>query len=311
MKAHIFTLFVLLAFYACCATQAEEDKFKLLVTGDNVNLRSRPEVTSEIVGQVDSGDILITGAGSTNQWIEVSVPESIGLWVYEELVRDGRVSAASLRVRSGPGISFRSVGKISRGRKVEVRDKHNQWLEIDPPPECSLWISAEYVKPFKEQEEAMELPVKYQAVSIRAADADEAREEIIMPPRPAEDEAVHESEFTEKPAEKTPTEEEYAKIIVLPRELRNRNLIDFEEQGKLVEYKGVLRPSGFVWRRPSEYRLVRRGSSGRAVTVCYVIGDSSVLKDREGHTIIVYGRQYWLQGIRQPVVAARQLVFRD
>ncbi len=311
MKAYIFTVFVLLALNVCCATQAEEDKFKLLVTGDNVNLRSRPEVTSESVGQVHSGDILISGAGYTNQWIEVRVPESIGLWVYEELVKDGRVSAGSLRVRSGPGISFRSVGKISQGRKVEVRDKHNQWLKIDPPPECSLWISAGYVKRFQEQEAAKELPVKYQAVSIRAADADEAREEIIMPPRPPEDEAAAESEFTEKLADETQAEEEYSKVIVLPRELRNRNLIDSEEQGKLVEYKGVLRPSGFVWRRPSEYRLVRRGSSGRAVTVCYVIGDSSALEDRKGHTIIVYGRQYWLQGIRQPVVAARQLVFRD
>ncbi len=311
MKAYIFTVFVLLALNVCCTAHAEEDAFELRVTADNVNLRSRPDITSESAGQVDSGDLLLPATNSTDQWIQVKVPGSIGLWVYKELVKDGRVSASRLRVRTGPGISFRSVGEIPRGRKVEVRDEYNQWLKIDPPPGCSLWISARYVERFREEDEKTDVPVENMAMGKREQDADGTAEDVTVAPRPAKDAEGRESGFIEKPAGKTQTEDEYSKVIVLPRELEHGNLVDSEEQGRLVEYKGVLRPSGFVWRKPSEYRLVRRDSSGRAMTICYVIGDSSVLEDREGHTLILYGRQYWVQGMRHPVVAARQLVVRD
>ncbi len=281
------------------------------MTGDNVNLRSRPDITSESAGQADSGDILTATGNSTDKWVEVRVPSSIGLWVYGELVKEGKVSASSLRVRTGPGISFRSVGEIPRGREIEVREKYKQWLKIAPPPECSLWISNKYVEPFQEQDEKPEVPPEYTAVGAGERDDGGEGEKVTMPPPPAKERSGGEDKVVEGSQKEARAKHRTSQIVVLPRELRNRKLVDSMKQGELAEYKGELRPSGFVWRRPSEYRLIRRDSSGRAFTICYVLGDSSVLEDREGHTLILYGREYWVQGMRHPVVVARQLVVRD
>ena len=96
--------------------------------------------------------------------------------------------------------------------------------------------------------------------------------------------------------------------LKLPPGLEARKLVYTEEQGKPVEYPGVLRPAGFVWRRPSRFRLVRYTDVGNPVTVCFVLGNEGQLKSVIGEQIVLFGRKYWVQGVREPVVAAERIV---
>jgi hypothetical protein len=58
----------------------------------------------------------------------------------------------------------------------------------------------------------------------------------------------------------------------------------------------------FVWRRPSKYRLVGIGDSGRSVTLCYVLHPAIELEPLLGRRVIVAGAGYWQRGVRYPVV---------
>jgi len=80
--------------------------------------------------------------------------------------------------------------------------------------------------------------------------------------------------------------------------------------GKAVQYEGTLRRSGFVWRRPSRYRLVRFDAAGRAFTSCYVLGNETQLAGITGQKLLIKGREYWIQGAQHPVVVPEQIVRR-
>lgn len=99
---HIGVL-VLLALASRYATAAPRS---IIVTGDRVCLRARPSLESEIVGQVMTGDLLTTPDDETTEdWVRVVAPPSVDLWVYSELIRDGRITVNKAQVRGGPGSS--------------------------------------------------------------------------------------------------------------------------------------------------------------------------------------------------------------
>jgi hypothetical protein len=238
---------------------------------------------------------------------------------------------------------------VAENTKVEIRGEREDWLEIAPPSSCSLWISSKYVEPFTAKPEARtrgRSSVDHDQAALDAQQRDAAgrnstarcssekkQQGDVSTRRQAASRGTRHQSFRSDsdartlssraksrdvdpgsvPSERGRSSRQAVKdvTVIVPDELQSRQLVDSREQGGLVEHKGVLRPVGFMWLRPGEFRLVRRDASGKAITVCYVLGDRSVLESKEGHTLILYGRQYWVQGIRRPVVDASQLVIRD
>jgi len=92
----------------------------------------------------------------------------------------------------------------------------------------------------------------------------------------------------------------------VPEDLK---LIPLEGQGKMVQREGVLRLAGFVFGRPSRYRLVRQ-EGNRIETLCYVRGNNAQLSTFTGRRLLVRGREYWVQGVRDPVVIPEQIIPR-
>jgi hypothetical protein len=118
----------------------------LRVTADRVILRASPHAEGEIVGQVMAGDVLAaTELPGTQSWIRVAAPPSVDLWVYAELIRDGRIAVNKVQVRGGPGIQFQRVGELARGDAVTVRGTVGDWARIAPPEGCHLWIHRDFV----------------------------------------------------------------------------------------------------------------------------------------------------------------------
>ena len=118
----------------------------LTVTGDNVNLRAIADGESEVVAQVSHGDILHADKFIAGDWVGVAVPSGVAVWVYAELVRDDVVAVSKLSVRSGPGITYRTVGMLLKGDKVVSHGTLNGWMKIDAPANCRVWISSKYVE---------------------------------------------------------------------------------------------------------------------------------------------------------------------
>lgn len=283
---------------------------KLRVTGDHVNLRPAPGGSAAVASQVNAGDVLFAPNGTDGEWIEVEAPATVDLWVYGELVRDGAISASRVQIRSGAGTNYKVVGIAEKGDRVVVRGRQGDWLKIAPLPQCTLWISRDYVTPLETPAVSPVADVKPPAPTTPVAPV----EQPAMPPpsKPVPQPPPVPVRPLPKPV--TPLPEPVvmtARPGHMPQALASRRLVASKEQGRVVEYVGLLRPAGLVWGRPSRYRLVMRDDAGRALTLCYVLGNEAQLERIVGRTLHVTGREYWVQGVRTSVVVPEQIIRKD
>jgi uncharacterized protein YraI len=122
------------------------------VKGEHSNVRSRPSLHSEVVAQLHKGEAVdVLERKTVNQhekvmdWLRIALPETAKCYVSAKHVVDGAVDVDDLNVRCGPGASYRDVGKLAKGAKVEIVQKTGEWAQIKPTADCSGWIAAELV----------------------------------------------------------------------------------------------------------------------------------------------------------------------
>lgn len=294
------------------------------VTGDNVNLRAAPTADSEVVLQVMQGDEL-KAAGREGEWIKIVPPEKTSLWVYGELVRDDVVAVSKLRVRAGQGANYKSVGYLEKGTKLEVRSRPGDWLEIAPPEGSYLWISADYVVEIKNNSEPVpeepKLVPKQHQVPQHDPEQKAVEKPVVQvparkPPLPETDVPIVRPSL--KPVNLESSGLSSAEQYVLKKDEISQDMAAVlarlrpdEGKGRVVQYKGTLRKSSLVWHRPSKYRLIMNDEKGRAYTICYVLGSEKRLADYVGRVLLVYGREYWVDGVRYSVVVPEQLITQD
>lgn len=82
------------------------------------------------------------------------------------------VTATSLNVRAGPGITFRRLGSLSQGQQVTVlaRNPEGTWLQVCCVDNQQGWVSAEYVRlsqPMEAIAEATVIPSAPPAAPVR------------------------------------------------------------------------------------------------------------------------------------------------
>ncbi len=315
---------------ACACVGAE----KITVTGARVNVRAVADPNGEIVGLVTNGDVLSATGVTQGDWIEISPPDDVSVWLYGELVRESVVAASSVRVRSGPGIGYRPVGSLSKGYQVQVLGSKGDWLQIAPPASCTVWISRKYVSggsvapavatPASAAPPAASGAVPAPPVRVTHKAPPPA---VATPPMPAQPLRKRLPTIKRRPitpvapdadvdiaaaADSGSSDPAVSPQVVAdaPAGIRQLRLVDRAPQGGAVTVSGVLRPAGFFpLRRPSPYRLVVSNGTGPARTACYVMGDSAAIGARLDERVTLVGKRYWVQGVREPVVAVSE--FRE
>jgi uncharacterized protein YraI len=271
------------------------------VSADRVNLRACPSPDCEVVAQVSRGQVLSTLDGRENGWIEVIPPDGTVFWVYAELVSDDVSSVDDLRVRCGPGINYRPVGKVTKGGRVSTVGRDGDWLRIASPPGCSIWVSGQFVR------------------EVGSGDAPAATAVATPPPtrpweEPAPSNTVVSIPAVPPPPPPSTTGSGLGRPVALPpapARMPSPVATASRPAGTHVRYAGVIRPAGtVVWRRPSSFRLVANDALGRLVTRCYLTGDERQLAAREGKPVWVTGTQTAVQGVRYPVVHVEAIELR-
>ncbi len=291
MKRWAMTMGMVLACAGICYGQSGT---KVRVTGRRVNLRARAEMNAEVVAQSSDGDLL-TARSFQGEWVEVVPPESVDLWIHRDFVADNQVSANKLHVRGGPGINYSAVGELNRNDIVVPRGDFGEWLKIAPPPGCSLWVSREYVEVLQPDKQR---PAPVQPV-VQARTTEPVAPVVPAPaPRPQAEPV--------RVAAPVPVTASTPEEPAVPPDLK---LIPLDGQGKVVQREGVLRLAGFVIGRPSRYRLVRQ-EGNRIETLCYVRGNNAQLSSFVGRHLMIRGREYWVRGVRDPVVVPDQIIPR-
>ena len=292
---------IFLAALAAASAWAQTGKVEVL--RDHVNLRAKPRAEAEVAGQVNKGTLL-DFRGTNGEWIAVAPPDSIGLWVFTDFVKEGKVATDKLNVRAGAGINYPTVGAMVKGDPVVVRNKLGDWLEIAPPTNAALWVHQDFV----------ELPV------ARAAVASAAAPEPVQPTAPPVSSspvvaAVAKPPFIPSPVAPVASAQAPASAVpaaasapVPPPDVSEQGLVPLAGQGEVMEREGLLHKTSLLdFARVSNYCLVDK-ERGRPVTTCYVRGNNAQLKQFEDRRIRIKGDGYWVKGGTKPVIVPRQIM---
>ncbi len=256
------------------------------ITGDRVNLRARNDLRSEVVGQARRGDRLaLVDAGEA--WFEVRPPESVGFWVHRDFVSDGEVKTGPLNVRCGPGINYTRAASIEKGARVAVQQASGDWLQIAAPPGATLFVSRDFAREVRP-------PAVAAAPEPPPAQPPPVPRPVVVSPPPV------------RPVEPGPAAGTAEPGRYVPGDLR---LAASVPQGAVVDVTGIVRRVTFLLNRPSKYQLVASGTA-RPETLYYLRGNDPQLAGFEGETLRLRGREYWVQGVRKPVLVVDQIAVR-
>ena len=108
------------------------------VSVDNLNMRSGAGTSYRVITTLKKGSV-VEVISESNGWSKIKYDGRIG-YVYDEYLEDIKpsysntttkvVNTDSLNVRSGPSTSYKILGKINKGIKVQVISEENGWSKI-------------------------------------------------------------------------------------------------------------------------------------------------------------------------------------
>lgn len=280
------------------------------VVADSVNMRAKPNTSVETVKpQLDEGDV-VTVKGVVGEWAEIVPPQDADLYIYGEFVKNGIVQVSKLRVRSGPSISYKEVGLVNKGDRVQERGIFGDWVKIAPPATASLWVNTQYLEELRKKTAK---PQQIEKPKVPAKPLQETqepiRETVRIPPKPKRT-------IVRKVGPAGKNEIPRNSLIAPPDKDRNQDyvpgdldLIPLKGQGAETEMEGILRSSGFglFSRAPAKYRLVIVRGNGFK-TICYVKGNERQLRAFTGKALKIDGREYWVRGEDVPVIVPTRIM---
>lgn len=244
------------------------------VKGEHSNVRSRPTLHSEVITQLHKGegvDVLehktVTEHQKSMEWLRISLPETAKCYVSAKHVADGAADVDNLNVRCGPGSSYRDIGKLAKGTKVDVVQKKGDWAQIKPTADCSGWIAAELV-----DVQAAPAPVAAPAPTVSVSPG-----EIVTPPVAA------------------PVGPSVSVVNTDPDVLVTYAVKD----GDVASVTESNAPAAFELRTPEVDRLSHR--------VAYLEAPGLNLKKYDGKHVRLIGTQRWHKGDRYPVITVERL----
>lgn len=240
--------------------------FEVRTVADKVNLRARPDSGSEVVAQAEDGQALVA-VRIEGEWLGILAPTNAAVWVKSQFVKDGVVVGDKIKLRSGPGISYRDVGMLKKGAKVGVRGSQGEWVRIEAPPELVLWVNRGLVQ---ERRPAAPSVIEAQEGAVAVTGVVDVATNAVL------------------------TRE-------LPAGLSRDQLAPVLGQGAMVERAGMVERVPLAFLRGVDYRLVEV-RDGVRVTVCFLEGNESQMPQLVGRRLMVKGREYWLKNQRFAVV---------
>lgn len=272
MRLRVHKLSVTAAAVLFHAAAAEGPACRVRAIEGRVAVFASTNVVREAVAWQPSGaELEVRGELTDEAWVCVQPPENVSVWVYRELVKDGVILADKSRVRAGAGLTFRPVGSLSKGDRVEVRGAYGDWLKIKPPPDVKFWILRDQVEPLATTE----------PVSV----------ETNVP------EAVVAAAVTNEPVAVVPR----AAAVAVPPELSGFVLDATQEQGAKVELRGML-DWGTVGAVNAPFCLVARQADGDTAPVCHLMAPLLTYSPNIGASIVVTGTRWRVTGSELPVV---------
>jgi uncharacterized protein YgiM (DUF1202 family) len=303
----------LLLLPAVLATLLATAETRVRVTAEHTNLRYQNADNVEIACVLPAGQELLVHGDIEGNWLPVTPPDDIHVWIYGELVRKGRVVRDKAQLRCGPGLSFKVVGSVNQGVAIESRGRSGDWVKIKPPAGLLLWVSrtAVAVLPTNTMPVVSPLPPDLATGLLSALQDPTNRPTItasltnnlMAPPALAPAEAAPTNRAPAAPIPPTVITNR-APSVPWPPALAALPRATSPVQGQRLRFHGTLRASvPGATAAPSRYRLTNTDRAGGLVTTCQILTDHAAFATLSAGTVMTLeGPAWWLKDEANPVV---------
>ncbi|MBO0996394.1 SH3 domain-containing protein [Bacillus sp. SD075] len=136
-----------------------KDEGENIVTTQVVNVREGASLSFPIVKKLAKGESYSI-LNEDGDWIEIRIGAGKTGWVANWLVKrqtgsdtnqvkkesgQGMITGSSVRVRTGPGTTFQTVGSFSEGTAVDIIEKNENWIKVKMA-DIEGWVSSDYIR---------------------------------------------------------------------------------------------------------------------------------------------------------------------
>lgn len=129
------------------ATQTASFKpFTGKVLGYKVRLRTKPDLESYILCQLNKNDLLMIVGEENDFWI-AKPPKNTKAYVFRSYVIDQVIEANRVNVRINPNTEAPIIGQLQKGDRIDgtISSIDSKWLEITPPDNAGFYIAKEFI----------------------------------------------------------------------------------------------------------------------------------------------------------------------
>jgi len=138
--------------------------FKGQITGDNVNVRSGPDINYYSTIRLMRGNV-VEVVGQEYGWYKIVAPDGSFSWVAKDYVdkvddKKGVINRNRVAIRAGSKFTDKktAIQMIAKqGMSITIIGQQGEYYKIVPPEGAYLWISADYVQPVVEKKS---VPIK-------------------------------------------------------------------------------------------------------------------------------------------------------
>ena len=144
----IIMLIMLLNLF-CFSFLLSADASTGIINIDNVNIRSGPDTTYDVVGMLNQG-IQIEILGSEENWYQIKTGQSNG-WVRNDFINlqkeyQLQVTINGVNLRSGPGINYDIIGSANQGEILTLVDVKEDWYQVKTSAGLLAYIKASFTE---------------------------------------------------------------------------------------------------------------------------------------------------------------------
>jgi uncharacterized protein YgiM (DUF1202 family) len=119
---------------------------------NNVNVRGKASINSEVIGHLKTGDtvtvleIVTLSHAKTDEparWAKITLPSGTHAWVNSMFLNDDKtVKPSKLNIRGGAGENYSVIGLLHKGDAVKEISTKGDWTEIEPPTGAYAFVAA-------------------------------------------------------------------------------------------------------------------------------------------------------------------------
>jgi uncharacterized protein YgiM (DUF1202 family) len=121
-------------------------KFTGKVLGNKVRVRTKADLDSNIITQLNKDDLVLVISDEDDFWA-IKPSDKIKLYIFRSYILDNVVEASRVNIRLAPNVEAPIVGQLKAGDKIvgKICDENHKWLEIEPTDNTYFFISKEFV----------------------------------------------------------------------------------------------------------------------------------------------------------------------